>query len=500
MKTANRHGGHGWPDIHRIPHPPHRIPFLGDLVGAHPATPVQDTMNIARNLGPIFRRKVFDHEFVFVSDSSMAAELVDESRFRKHVAESMTDLRDIAGDGLATAYHHEPNWQRAHDILVPAFTREALKSYHPTMLAATRRLLDSWDRCVGGAPVDVSRDMTKVTLETIARAGFGYDFGSFERADPHPFVRAMVRALKFSQQNAVEVPYIGSLLTRRAKRRNAQDTALMAEIVDEVVHRRMADGDTGTHDMLGLMLNTAHPETGERLAPANIRNQVITFLVAGHETTAGALSFALYYLVKNPALLAAAREEVARVWGGGADPDPSYEQVTKLRHVRRCLEEALRLWPTAPGFAREALEDTVIGGRHPMRRGAWAVVFTPMLHRDPVWGGDVERFDPDRFTPERVRARPAHVYKPFGTGARVCLGRQFALHEATLVLAMLVHRYELEDHADYQLKVHERLTLMPTGFTLALAHRAHHADGPGAASAGAGRETSQNGAPEPADA
>jgi unspecific monooxygenase len=130
------------------------------------------------------------------------------------------------------------------------------------------------------------------------------------------------------------------------------------------------------------MLETAHPATGERLSAENVRRQVITFLVAGHETTSGALSFALHYLARHPDLAARARAEVDRVWGDTARP--GYEQVARLRYVRRVLDEALRLWPTAPAFSREAREDTVLGGVHPMRRGAWALLLTAMLHRDPA--------------------------------------------------------------------------------------------------------------------
>src|SRR5690606_3146009 len=169
------------------------------------------------------------------------------------------------------------------------------------------------------------------------------------------------------------------LLLRRASRRNAADIARLNRIVDEVVRTRRAEGG-GDGDLLDRMLDTAHPETGERLSAENVRRQVITFLVAGHETTSGALSFALHHLARHPRLAARARAEVERVWGD--TPAPGYEQVAKLRYVRRVLDETLRLWPTAPAFAREAREDTVLAGEHPMLRGAWALVLTPLLHRD----------------------------------------------------------------------------------------------------------------------
>ncbi|MEU3853549.1 cytochrome P450 [Streptomyces sp. NPDC029554] len=455
----------GWPELDRIPHPPHRIPLLGDVVGVNRRTPLQDSMRYARRLGPVFRRKAFGKEFVFVWGARPAADLADESRFAKHVGLGVANLRPVAGDGLFTAYNHEPNWQLAHDVLAPGFSREAMAGYHPMMLSVARRLTEHWDRsAAAGRTVDVPGDMTKLTLETIARTGFGQDFGSFERSRPHPFVTAMVGTLTYAQRlNTVPFP-LAPLLLCGASRRNAADIAHLNHTVDELVRARRAGGG-GDGDLLDRMLLTAHPETGERLADRNVRRQVITFLVAGHETTSGALSFALYYLSRHPEVAARARAEVDRVWAGTAEP--AYEQVARLRYVRRVLDESLRLWPTAPAFAREAREDTVLAGEHPMRRGAWALVLTPMLHRDPeVWGADAERFDPDRFEAPAVRSRAPHTFKPFGTGARACIGRQFALHEATLVLGLLLRRYELRPDPAYRLRVTERLTLMPEGLRL----------------------------------
>jgi cytochrome P450 len=461
----------GWPRLERIPHPPRRVPLLGDVLGVSVRTPVQDSMDIARRLGPVFRRKVLGKEVVIAWGADLVADLCDESRFAKHVGLGVANLRPVAGDGLFTAYNHEPNWQLAHDILAPAFSRAAMETYHPMMLDVARRLIAHWDeKEAAGTAVDVPGDMTKLTLETIARTGFGHDFGSFDRSRPHPFVTAMVGGLTFAQRRNVIPPPLIPLVLPRAARRNTEDIALLNRTVDEVVRARRATGSAGRGDLLDRMLDTAHPDTGEHLSDENIRRQVITFLAAGHETTSGALSFALYYLARHPGIAARAREEAERIWPG--DAEPSYDQVAKARYLRRVLDEALRLWPTAPAFAREARQDTMIGGVHPVRGGAWALVLTVMLHRDPaVWGADPDAFDPDRFAPDAVRARPPHVFKPFGTGARACIGRQFALHEAVLVLGLLLRRYELHPDPDYTLRIAERLTLMPSGLTLRLTRR-----------------------------
>ncbi|MFI7320639.1 cytochrome P450 [Streptomyces venezuelae] len=444
-----------------------------DVTAAGPTTtPIQQAVELARRHGPLYVRRYHGRESVWACSLELVEELSDETRFAKGVGPALENVRGITGDGLFTAYDDEPNWAKAHDILLPAFAMNSMRTYHPHMLRVARRLIASWDgRFTPGAaesaPVEVSEDMTRMTLDTIGLSGFGYDFESFGRTDPHPFVQALVRGLAHSQAKLARDPAGDHAADDAAFE---DDAAFVARVVDEVIETRKASGDTSADDLLGLMLNSPHPGSGEPLDEANIRNQVITFLIAGHETTSGTLAFALHHLVKNPAVLHLAQAEVDTLWGDDPDPEPTYEDVGKLRYVRQVLNEALRLWPTAPAFQRRARADTTLGG-HPVKAGQYVVVLTPMLHRDPVWGDNVEEFDPERFAPETEAARSPHAYKPFGTGERACIGRQFALHEATMLLGMLIHRYRFIDRAHYRLKVKETLTLKPEGFTMTLAAR-----------------------------
>jgi cytochrome P450 len=454
-------------DTATLPHPPRRLPVLGDVMGINLSTPVQSALRMMRDLGPISVRKVLGTEIVTVGGADLAGELADEARFCKFVGLHLPPLRRIVGDALFTAENNEPNWQLAHDILAPAFTREAMSGYHPIMLEVARELLARWDAAADrGELVDVSADMTRLTMETIGRAGFGYRFASFESDRPHPFVNAMTRALRHSRISAI-IPWgparrvLGS-----SEAQYRADVATMERVVDDVIQARSDDPAYDASDLLGLMLRTAHPETGRRLDPVNIRQQVITFIIAGHETTSGALSFALYFLTRDPRTLAQAQAEVDALWGEADNPEPSFGDVAKLRYVRAALDEALRLWPTAPAYLRAARTDTMVGGQYRMNQGDWAMVFLPLLHRDPKVWPDPERFDPDRFAPGRARNRPPHAYKPFGTGKRACIGRHFALHEAVLALALMLHRYDLSATDGYQLRIAESLTLKPQGFEL----------------------------------
>ncbi|WP_369360133.1 cytochrome P450 [Streptomyces sp. cg2] len=435
-------------------------------------TPIQQAMDLARIHGPAFKRKFGARETLFLSSLDLVTEVADETRFAKGVSVVLEDVREFAGDGLFTAYNDEPNWARAHQLLMPAFALGSMRTYHPAMLKVARRVMDSWDRRMAeGRPVEVADDMTRMTLDTIGLAGFGFDFESFSRDTPHPFVEAMVRCLEWSMTKFARQPGTDHSAADAAFRADAD---YLASVVDEVIAARTAGGEQRDDDLLGLMLTATEGDAarqGPVLDLANIRNQVITFLIAGHETTSGALSFALYHLLKDPVALRLAQREADELWGDDPDPDPSFEDVGRLPFTRQVLNETLRLWPTAAAFTRQARTDTVIGGRYPVAAGEQVTVLTPMLHRDPVWGDNPEAFDPFRFTPQAEAARSPHAYKPFGTGERACIGRQFALHEATMLLALLVHRYRLIDHAGYRLHVKETLTLKPEGFTLALAPR-----------------------------
>jgi cytochrome P450 len=453
-------------DTRDLPHPPYRVPFLGDVLGLNPRTPFQSSLPQTRKLGPISARKMLGTEMVAVSGLDLVAEVHDETRFGKHVGHHLTPLREVIGDALITVETDNPNWKLAHDILKPAFSREAMQGYHSIMLEAIGELLDRWDGAADGERrVDVTADTTRLALESIGRAGFGYRFGSFDRRRPHPFISAMNRMLKYASWSTFP------LLTRLLRPAIRRSGAVMGRIVDDVIQARRDGAGSEAQDLLDLMLNSAHPVTGRSLDPVNIRQQVITFIVAGHETTSGALSFALYYLIQNPEVLARAKAEVDALWGTSDNPKPAYGDVAKLRYVRAVLDEALRLWPTAPGYLRVARKDTVLGGRYRIKRGQWVLVVLPLVQRDPRVWPDPERFDPDRFAPGQMKSR-AHAYKPFGTGQRACIGRQFALHESVLTLALILHRYDLTDENDYQLKISESITLKPRGFRLGLSKRA----------------------------
>ena len=447
-------------------------PLLGNLLDIDPSRPVQDLMRIAREIGePVFELDLLMRKLYVATSAAVTAELCDETRFDKAVVGGLRRARRVVGDALFTAYTAEENWSKAHNILLPNFSDRAMAGYLPQMLDIADQLMLKWERLNVEDEVDVVHDMTALTLDTIGLASFGYRFNSFYRHDNHPFVDAMVDSLQIAMSER-DLPFENVVMQKRTKRL-FRDVAFMDRTVDEIIRERKAEipGARRQRDLLDYMLEGVDKKTGERLDDTNIRRQMITFLVAGHETTSGLLSFAIYYLINHPEVLERAYAEVDRVLGD--DPHPGKRQLNELVYVQQILKETLRLWPTAPGFQLRPYRDEVVGGKYALKARSTVLVLLPILHRDPeIWGERAELFDPDNFLPEREATRPATAYKPFGNGRRACIGMQFAMQEATLVLGMLLQRFTFIDHARYELRVKESLTIKPDGLTIKVRPRA----------------------------
>ena len=410
-------------------------------------------MKLAQEYGPIYWLDMLGKPVVIVSGFELVDELCDESRFDKSVRGALRRLRDFAGDGLFTAYTQEPNWSRAHNILLPSFGQRAMQGYHPMMLDIAEQLVLKWDRLNADDEIDVTHDMTSLTLDTIGLCGFGYRFNSFYRESPHPFVGAMIGALGTSMETR-GLP-LETMLKKDRERKLRADIRYMNEMVDRIVRERRESGDdlADKPDLLSHMLSGVDRKTGERLDDLNIRYQVITFLIAGHETTSGLLSFAVYYLLNNPDVLARASAEVDRVLGPGsggvthlrpgqsarlprADPEGIAPALAHRAGVRAIAVQGRDDWRSVPdaeelpdrgaephapprpegvGRAGRRLQPRQLqpgGGATASRQRLQALRQWPAgLHRPavrPAGGGARPRDDPPALQAHRSHALPAH--------------------------------------------------------------------------------------------
>ena len=448
----------------QVPQPPQK-PIVGNLTEIDSDRPIQSFMRLARQYGPFYKLNLVGRDVHVASSQALVDELCDETRFNKRIHGPLKEIRAFAGDGLFTAYNSEPNWGKAHRLLMPAFGPVGVRSMFDRMVDIADQLFVKWERLGSGAVIDVADNMTRLTLDTIALCAFDYRFNSFYQNEMHPFVAAMVDALDEAGQRGRR-PNMLSNMMLVTRRRYEADQQVLAKVAEQLIIERRADPrGNEKNDLLNVMLNGVDPVTGEKLSDENIRYQMVTFLIAGHETTSGLLSFAVHLLLANPDVMRKARTLVDEVMGRET---PTLDHLAKLRYLEQILMEALRLWPTAPAFGVKPIEDTVLGGRYPLTTKDTVLVLEPMLHRDPaVWGEDAETFRPERFAQEEAEQLPPNAWKPFGNGARACIGRTFAMQEAQLVLAMLLQRFDivLEDPG-YVLEVAETLTLKPEGLMI----------------------------------
>lgn len=451
--------------LYPIPHPARR-PFVGNILSIGSESPVLDMWKIAQDLGEIYWLDMPGMPVIVVSSAALVDELCDEKRFDKSTKGTLRRLRALS-HGLFTSDTHESTWSKPHNILLANFSQRAMQAYHPMMLDIAEQLVTKWERLNFDEEVDVVRDMTALTLDTIGLCGFGYRFNSFYREGFHPFVDAMVRTLE-TVQNRRGIP-LEELMLKKQLAQQRKDIRFMHKMVEDIIQeRRQSGADIATKpDLLSYMIAGVDKKTGERLDDRQIRDECIEFLIAGHETTSGLLSFALYFLLNTPEAMAKARAEVDHVFGPDPAVKPTYAQVNRLVYVLQVLKESLRMFPTAPAIAMAAKEDTTIGGRYTIKKRNMVIMHALALHRDKsVWGEDADRFNPDHFSREAERERPVNAFKPFGNGQRACIGRQFALQEAVLTLGMILQRFDLVDHTGYKLKIREALTIKPEGFKI----------------------------------
>ena len=449
-----------------IPHPPTK-PVVGNMLSLDSTAPVQNLARLAKELGPIYWLDMMGAPLVIVSGHDLVDELSDEKRFDKAVRGPLRRVRAIAGDGLFTADTSEPNWGKAHNILLQPFGNRAMQSYHPSMVDIAEQLVKKWERLNADEEIDVVHDMTALTLDTIGLCGFDYRFNSFYRRDYHPFVESLVRSLETIMM--IRGLPLENWWMQKRRRDLGADVAFMNKMVDEIVaeRRKNAAAAADKKDMLAAMMTGIDRASGEQLDDVNIRYQINTFLIAGHETTSGLLSATLYALIKHPDVLKKAYEEVDRVLGPDVGARPTYQQVTQFTYVTQVLKEALRLWPPAPAYGISPLKDETIGGKYKLKKNTFITVLVLALHRDAsVWGPNPDVFDPENFSREAEAARPVNAWKPFGNGQRACIGRGFAMHEAALAIGMILQRFRLIDVNRYRMQLKEALTIKPDGFKI----------------------------------
>ena len=362
--------------------------------------------------------------FVFAcSPSAIRSALTDPATFPKE-SPVYEEMAASLGDGLLTS--EGDRWKAQRRTLQPLFTRKRVAAYGDAFVDAASSVVADWPT---DGRVDLDRQMQRVSLRSVSVTLFGTDVT--DQVEPIVEAVDVVSALLVKRGTSpIRLPRWAPVPDNR-RRKAAEDE--LTQRIDDLV-RRSRESGTRTDDLVSLLVHATDPETGEHLSDVDIREQALVHFVAGYDTTSTAMTFALHLLGHHREWQDRIREEVRGIAG---DRPLTTEDVPRLEVTRRCVDEALRLHPSAYITSRSMTADTELDG-HPIPAGTVVATSFHALHRNPSVWDDPARFDPDRFLPERVAERDTYAYLPFGGGPRACIGSHFALLEATLGIATIV--------------------------------------------------------------
>ncbi|MFC9927925.1 cytochrome P450 [Streptomyces sp. NPDC127190] len=409
---------------------PRGVPLLGSLPQWKSDT-AQFLLRAQRDHGEVSRLRLGPYTVHLVTAPDAVGRVLKENSANYTRGVLYEQFRLVMGDGLLTT---DGDYWKAHRRAVqPVFLRKAVAAIGPNVVRATREMLDDWEvRARRGEPVDLVTETLRLTLVTLSRSLFGYD------------IRPAAPILKDIVDNVIEVMFkhgsvgemLPSWLPTRRNRLIARDRRIFTRLVTEI---RDTHAATGEGPLMELIEAATDPVTGARWTDDEIRDEMLTIYLAGHETTAVALLWTLVSIANHPSVAEELDQELGQVLGGG---EPSPEDVERLPYTCQVVDESLRMYPPIWIYPRDAVADDELGGFH--IPGGSSVLLSPLVsHRNPRYWDNPEAFDPHRFDPGRVRERPKMTYFPFGAGARMCIGNFMALLELRMITAMIHQRFRL---------------------------------------------------------
>jgi cytochrome P450 len=414
--------------------------FSGDRIGA--------LARLAKEYGDVVLFRLGRQRMALLNHPDHVEDvLVTRARLFKK-GRALERAKGLLGEGLLTAEGEAHLRQRR--LVQPSFHRQRVEGYAQAMVAHAARSAERWR---DGGEIDVAAEMTQLTLTIVGDTLFGADVGG----DAQSIRQALTDVFEIFP---ITMSPLGPLLehlplpvVRRSKRARATLDRIIYRIIDE---RRRTSADRG--DLLSMLLLAQDEEqNGARMTDTQVRDEAMTLFLAGHETTANALTWTWHLLAQHPDVERRLHEELDTVVG---DRLPRADDAASLPYTRRVLSEVMRCYPPAWGIGRRAIEDVEIGG-YTIPRGTVVLMSQYLLHHDARFFPEPERFDPDRWLPERQRTRPRFAYFPFGGGNRVCIGESFAWTEGILVLATLARHWRLERVETAPVPMKAMLTLRP---------------------------------------
>jgi cytochrome P450 len=442
-KARRPPGPAGWPIVGNL------RPLMTDLVGFLEAS--------MYTYGEIFHVPAGPHHFYLVADPDHARHVLVANAGNYTKGRMFAKLKPIIGEGLFTS--EGELWRRQRRLMQPQFHRDVVRLLATSMIETIGESIERWRPVAErGEVVDFLPEMSRMTVDVVSRALFSDDVDREAKVVGD----ALTAVLEHIHERFYALVDLTDVLPWTANRRYREAVATLRSIVLRIIRQRRASREKRP-DLLQLLLDARDPETGEEMDDRQLRDEVMTVFLAGHETTGSALAWCWYLLARNPVVDRILRREIALAIG---DRAPTIDDLPKLTYSRQVFEETLRLYPPVHGIPRDALADDVIGG-YRIPAGHTVTVSTYLLHRNPRLWPNPDGFDPDRFAAGRP-ARHQFAYLPFGGGGRKCIGHTFAMLEGTLAITMIAQAFQPDVVPGLPVRSAPRATFRPESVPIRL--------------------------------
>ncbi|MBX3222087.1 MAG: cytochrome P450 [Labilithrix sp.] len=439
---------------------PKGLPFFGSVLPAW-RDPLALMTTSRETYGDVVRFKFGPFDYYLVTDPDVVRHVLVDNAKAYTKSRNYLGLKIVLGEGLLTSEGEQ--WRRQRKLAQPAFHRSHLAGFADQMSRATRAMLDRWRAEDVGASraFCVHEEMMRLTFRIVGLTLFSADVDG----DARDVGRALDTALRWANDYAESLvripPYVPTPSNIRFKRAMKTLDGIVYRLIADRRAQAAANAGFGS-DLLGMLMAVVEEGdgasgAGKGMTDRQLRDEIITMVLAGHETTANLLSWTFSLLAEHPEIEARVRDEATRVLG---DRDPVLEDVRALEYTKLVIEEALRLYPPAWMFERQSVEADTLGG-YSVKAGSIVGVCPYVIHRHPRYWDRPDAFDPERFRPERAEGRPRYAYLPFGGGARTCIGNHFAMMEAQIILAMIVRQERLALAPGHRVELDPLITLRP---------------------------------------
>lgn len=410
--------------------------------------PLQFFMELYEKYGDAVFLNILGNEFLLIRDPSHVKYVLQENSSNYVKSVMYKELEKLVGKGLLTSEGAE--WKKNRRIAQASFKKSSIENFVKIFYEETKSVVDQWKN---NSELDISKEFMRITFRIVGKALFSTSVDEDSKKIDDALSIAQVEILKRAQ-SIIKIPYsIPSPRNNRLKKAISE----INQVVDRLIQTRI-DSKERKKDLLDALIYTEDDETKTRLSPKQIRDEAITFLLAGHETTSNAMTWFFYLMTENKEYYKKLENEVRTKIK--KDKDIELKDLNELKLTDLYLKESMRIYPPAWMIERGSLEKDKIGEIE-LKKGSMVSICVYGIHRNPKYWTDVEKFIPERFLPENEKDRPHYAYIPFGGGPRICIGQNFAFTESIMILATVIRDYSFELLSNQVIEKESLLTLRP---------------------------------------